>query len=523
MLQVDSLLKTIYKNDYFPACEEIATKRNVFYFPSLGLTIGAERNNQVVSGTYYLRENLCSTDNLEFGACESSQIEVQLANVTDLIVGETMIVTQVVNETYTIAMGTFRVESCLKVDDTVFKKVIARDNMQLFDKDIAIWYNSIDWTKITTIKLFRESLYSYIGIQYESVTLCNDDMPVSKTIFANELNGLYVLRKIMQINGCFGHIGRDGTLYHVILPTLSATASETVTLNQELKFVKFQDYIASAIDKVKISQEDQDAEEDIGAIFGNGTNCYTIQGNFLTYGWSAEQMARAAENVSVNIFNRPYKPITDSELIGLPYVEVGDKLNFIIGSETYSSYVLRRELCVSKMRDVYMAYGDEVLSQIMSKNDEIEKLKGKSNVLKRTVEEMTNTISEINNSVDGLNENVSELKQTSDEISSTVSSINSKAKYELIITSSNGNIFKNGDIQTILYAVVKSWDDDITASIDPNQLIWTRVSSDTVSDQAWNTSHAGGNKSIVVTRNDVRARATFFCDLIDTTTRQSLL
>ena len=95
--------------------------------------------------------------------------------------------------------------------------------------------------------------------------------------------------------------------------------------------------------------------------------------------------------------------------------------------------------------------------------------------------------------------------------------------YRLVISSSNGNIFKNGNIQTTLYATVFSWDENITDTLDDNQFIWTRVSDDTEADAAWNADHFGGTKSIEITSDDVEVRATFFCDLIDTTTRNSLL
>lgn len=93
----------------------------------------------------------------------------------------------------------------------------------------------------------------------------------------------------------------------------------------------------------------------------------------------------------------------------------------------------------------------------------------------------------------------------------------------LQIVSSNGNIFKNGDINTVLSAVVYSGTTDVTDEYDNNAFIWTRVSADTDADAAWNAAHAGGTKQISITTSDVYVRATFFCDLIDTTTRMSLL
>ena len=109
------------------------------------------------------------------------------------------------------------------------------------------------------------------------------------------------------------------------------------------------------------------------------------------------------------------------------------------------------------------------------------------------------------------------------EMSGQIDEINAKKMYRLVISSSNGNIFKNGDISTTLSATVFSWDEDVTDELDPNQFIWTRVSDDPDADITWNHDHFGGTKSIEITTDDVVQRATFFCDLIDTTTRQSLL
>lgn len=112
-----------------------------------------------------------------------------------------------------------------------------------------------------------------------------------------------------------------------------------------------------------------------------------------------------------------------------------------------------------------------------------------------------------------------EVKEQGDRITE----IEEQKMYRLVISSSNGNIFKNNNIKTTLYATVFSWDENITNTLDDNQFIWTRVSDDADADEAWNADHFGGAKSIVITSDDVKVRATFFCDLIDTTTRKSLL
>lgn len=109
------------------------------------------------------------------------------------------------------------------------------------------------------------------------------------------------------------------------------------------------------------------------------------------------------------------------------------------------------------------------------------------------------------------------------EVSDRITTIEEQKMLRLVIISSNGNIFKNGNVKTLLFAKVYSWDEDITDTLDTNQFVWTRVSEDTEADKAWNERHFGGAKSVVITGADVKVRATFYCDLIDTTTRQSLL
>ena len=113
--------------------------------------------------------------------------------------------------------------------------------------------------------------------------------------------------------------------------------------------------------------------------------------------------------------------------------------------------------------------------------------------------------------------------ETVEETNSRIDEIEEQKMLRLVITSTNGNIFKNGNIQTTLEATVYSWDENITDTLDENQFIWTRVSDDAAADAEWNQQHFGGSKSIEITKDDVKVRATFFCDLIDTKTRKSLL
>lgn len=86
--------------------------------------------------------------------------------------------------------------------------------------------------------------------------------------------------------------------------------------------------------------------------------------------------------------------------------------------------------------------------------------------------------------------------------------------YKVEIISTNGNVFKNGQINTTLEARVYHGINDITDTIDANRFRWTRVSNDSISDADWNSAHFSGTKSILITPSDVYIRATFNCEIL---------
>lgn len=88
--------------------------------------------------------------------------------------------------------------------------------------------------------------------------------------------------------------------------------------------------------------------------------------------------------------------------------------------------------------------------------------------------------------------------------------------YLVRIDSTNGNIFRNGEIETVLTATVLHGDKDVTNDIIPGRFLWTRVSTDAQGDVLWNEQKSKNrSKQITITSDDVRNRATFFCTIQD--------
>ena len=105
-------------------------------------------------------------------------------------------------------------------------------------------------------------------------------------------------------------------------------------------------------------------------------------------------------------------------------------------------------------------------------------------------------------------------KDLADEAQRNIDEIEGKLTHSVEVISSNGNIFRNGQINTTLEAIVRYGSEDITSTINASQLIWTRKSIDSQADIVWNTAHSGGAKTIVITASDIQNRATFSCQLV---------
>lgn len=411
MLSISETLKNIYRNDLFPFTDSVTPKDLVIYFPALELTI---ETDQIVDDSFALNESLCSEEDLVFGACEASKIKFTLADIEQDLKGQWFTIEQVIDGFDPVPLGVYKVDSCVKQDNLRFKDITAYDKLKDTDVNVADWYNDLFPTgdETYTLKQFRGLLLTHLGIEYEDEPLPNDDMIVEKTIEPTQISGREVLRRCVELNGAFGHIGREGKFRHIILqPTYGLYPAETLYPAEDLypvaenesiiddtvsryRSVIFEEYTVKEIDKLIIRSE----EDDIGAIYGEGINTYVIQGNFLLYGKTAEELQTIAENVSVNIFGRAYRPYT-AESIGLPYLEVGDTVE-LTTEDTVVSYILQRTLTgIQALKDEFEAPGSEEREQNFGVNNEIIQLQGKFAKIKKDVDGIVQTVGDIERGV----------------------------------------------------------------------------------------------------------------------------
>ena len=357
-----------------------------------------------------LEESLCSSKELRFGACEASILKFKVANIVAPMNNKWITVKMVLNGHTDVpfTIGRYKVVKDTVTADRRWRDITAYDALYgIIKKDVSAWYNTVFPSSDTllTMEMFRNSFMSLFGLDQvlPAEGLVNDTMLIAKTISPEELSGGTVIRSICELNGCFGHIGRDGKFHYITLERniqglyprkdlhpskqLFPKTPKTFPAGAKKSYIsdKYEDYLVKTIDKLQIRQE----ENDIGIIINEaGANAYIIEDNFLVYGKSSDELEQIARNIFKVITKLVYRPFS-AEVKGNPCFEVGDPVRISTQNKLVESYVLERTLTgIQALRDNFAAKGQEYQSKdVNSTHRAIIQLKGKTNIITRTVEE----------------------------------------------------------------------------------------------------------------------------------------
>lgn len=435
---------------------------------------GVMTNTELFQNSELLTESLCSEKELRFGCCEASSFKFKVANIVKPMIGETVTFSIVVGhkEDEPLLIGRYKVASDKETADRRHREVVAYDAMyDILNADVAVWYNALlpGEDSAVTLKQFRESFVRYFGLTevLPKGGLVNDNMTIQRTIQPEQISGRDVITAICEINGCFGHIGRDGKFHYIYLPQAieglypandlypdhapewMAQAKTGHLYPQDPKSTKigkgsyippcnYESYRTKPITKIQIRQE----ENDIGKIWpetppSDKDNCYIIQDNFLVYGKSSEELAVIAQNILGKITDIIYRPF-DCTAVGNPCLEVGDPIRLNTKYEIVESYIFSRTMKgIQALRDTYKSSGvEKYTEEVNGVHRSIVQLKGKANILTRTIEE---TRLEMYDIADGLNNTITitarelrtELKNTKDGLESSIRQTASQIRTEV--------------------------------------------------------------------------------------------
>lgn len=359
----------------------------------------------IESESFQLDECLCAEDNLRFGLCESAKVEFRIKNKADIPnlksseYGDLLNIYLYFNgDSDTLfQIGQY---TCFKDDYTNNRKMREIElydlNYTLNDLDITIWYNRyfsdgnrhqiilaiadlFNWINGTNDYVNDDSSPK-ISIDIDPVyTLCNGAFPIGKTIESDTVTFGFFMQGLLEFNGCFGHITREGKFKFLVMESYDKTPCRIVTDDFRKPPTNYSDDNTWGIGQLdvydrtnvkKFSKQNTDKKK---------PSIYVMVDPWVIAdresGDSATETALQKLLLTINHYN--YNK-SETECSGDLCIEVGDRYNveFTQASQYdtrnwFRSYVLERHFNgIQSMHDTYTAKGDkkQPLYQIPNEN-----------------------------------------------------------------------------------------------------------------------------------------------------------
>lgn len=307
-------------------------------------------NSEIHFEQFSVEESLSTEEQLTFGLCQASVTKFRVSNRPQAMLGKWVKISESIGED-TYQWGIYKVYSERPTADRAWKDIVAYDSMyDIINADVTAWYNSLQFP--ISIKDMRNSFFSYLGVEQVDIYLQNDDITVGKTLTDEKISGKKIISAICEINGCFGHINREGKFDYRFLATGLYPAERlfpkgTLFPNEgrmdggrERHYIKcqYEDYETAPIEAIEILNKDNEVE----LLIGSG-NCYVVKENFLTYGKSQAELKQIAESMLMLIGDAVYTPV-ELQTSGKIGIEVGDRIEVQLKSgKVVSTFILSRK------------------------------------------------------------------------------------------------------------------------------------------------------------------------------------
>lgn len=397
-------------------------------------------NSMREQDTFTLTETLNDDTERRFGSCLPNQISFTGRDIPLATKGMKLrpVETLEGNENDPFVYGTYTVQSDIPTADRTKRQITAYDAMyDILNADVKAWYDGLSFPM--TLKAFRYSFFTYLGIEQEEISLVNDGMTVNKTLVTSTtedssvtaepaISGKTIIEAICEINGAFGNINREGKFEYVILQTITSAVypaedlypredlypsdSNAESMTGHYITFDYEDFQSKAITQLEIRADNNTA----GAIVGTAGNTYVISDNFLVSDKTGTELEQIANNVLPIMAQAAYTPIKSSTCVGNPCLELGDPIRFNTSREIVETYLLQRTLTgVQSKRDSIVSPGTEYhTDNPNSTRDRIVNIERRTNNLERTAD---HTLSELAD----LEENTSSrFEQTANAITAEV-------------------------------------------------------------------------------------------------------
>lgn len=334
----------------------------------------------IIMEAFDLNESLCSANNLQFGCCESSCLRLTIYNQKTIPNTADIEVNVFIyfdgNSETLFQVGAYLVDKDEKSQDRLQRTLTMFDKLHfLRDLDISDWFNDIlpDESSVIGIDGFRTKLFEYLAENnyftdgVVETTLVNDEMLYRRKDFAaDSLSCGYILEKLCEINGCFGHINRDGKFNFLVLPRYDDESSSIITDDTKIPPTVYEDYVTKGYRYIYAFDGENTLIKRWGQSDPDKYSTYNIMDNMFLNTAPGNDMLQMLMNVYPNIRYRTFRPHTTTCLGNLTR-EVGDRITIKGEEVTIKTYILERRCKgLNMFLDTYSAKGEPRVSKFNS-------------------------------------------------------------------------------------------------------------------------------------------------------------
>lgn len=336
----------------------------------------------VVLDSITLDESLCSEEHLRFGLCDASRFSFTIsnsANIPKLKTDNLMYLNVYIyfngDSDTLFQIGQYICDSDEYSINRKQRTVEMYDVLYtLGELDISEWYyHTYADTEFETVKNLRDSLFAWLNtkgyaITQETTTLVSDTLSVGKTIESDVITFHFFMQGLLEINGVFGHIGRDGTFQYKSLVSYDNPSVATVVDDFRKPPTQYKDYTTQGIAYVVAFDRNNIVMGKAGSTNLSRPSNYIIADSFVIDGYEKNLVTKLIlgaflNNLRNKITHLRYKAC-EIECVGDLCIEVGDKIDVEYDkngdgvTDKFYTFVLERHFKgLGTMIDAYSAKG----------------------------------------------------------------------------------------------------------------------------------------------------------------------
>lgn len=264
-------------------------------------------------------------------------------------------------------VGLFTVEKPTRPSANLYR-LTAYDRISWLDQDLTDWLENLNgWPY--TLHTFARLVCAACGLTLANSSLPNGEWEIKK-FSVGGITGRQLMQWVGQACGRFCRARADGMI------EFAWYTPKNIAITQQGEYpisaLRFEDYRVAPVDKVQIRL----TETDVGAVYGEGSNAYTVTGNYLLATDSLEALQALARVLYEQLCTVTYTPCKVSIPTSLE-IEAGDIIQLTDrNGQSFPVYVMSK--IQSGQRDTLECTGNAYRgSNFVSNTEKISAINGK--------------------------------------------------------------------------------------------------------------------------------------------------